>query len=78
MSACDNIYTKPDGTTIIKPKKKFDTNEEAIEAAKKINAKPYQSSKVVAYKCKMCHKFHVGRNGKKIKNKALGQIGLIL
>jgi transposase-like protein len=30
---------------------------------------PDRKFKVVAYKCKSCHKFHVGRNGNTISDK---------
>jgi IS30 family transposase len=52
-----------DGSIILmkKPKKKFDTLDEAIEVAKKINSK--SKMKVTSYKCKTCHKYHIGKNG---------------
>lgn len=52
-----------------KPKRVFNTNEEAISHAKIVNALPDRKFKVVAYKCKTCHKFHVGRNGNNISPK---------
>jgi len=44
------------------PKKKYNTQEEAIKEAKIINNKPNQIHKVVPYKCKVCFKFHLGKN----------------
>jgi hypothetical protein len=43
-------------------KKKYDTLEEAIEAAKVINKHPQQIHKVVSYKCKLCCRYHIGKN----------------
>jgi predicted CXXCH cytochrome family protein len=54
---------------VLKNKKKFDTLDLAIEQAKKINSKDHIIHKVVAYKCSKCHKYHIGRNGKKLKEK---------
>jgi hypothetical protein len=51
------------------PKKAFDTLEDAIVVAKFINSQDHVIHKVVSYKCKVCHKFHVGRNGKELKDK---------
>lgn len=44
-----------------KPKKKFDTLDNAIIACKSINKKT--KMKVVSYKCKHCFQYHIGRNG---------------
>lgn len=68
---CDTlIRIDPEsGERITKPKKSFDTLKEAIAACKKLNAKPDRINKVVSYKCKSCHKYHIGRNGKEIKDK---------
>ena len=57
------------GEKVSNDKKQFDTLEEAIAIAKIENAKPNHFLKVVAYKCKECHKYHIGRNGKEIKQK---------
>jgi len=54
---------------VYKLKARFNTLEEAIRVAKIENAKPEHIHKVVAYKCNECYGFHVGRNGKEIKNK---------
>lgn len=52
-------------TTILnKPKKKFDTLDEAIVMAKKLNLQPQRIHKSVAYKCSKCFKYHIGSNGK--------------
>jgi len=58
-----------DGQKVMQPKKQFNTLDDAIKAAKVDNAKPERLSKVVAYKCATCHKYHVGRNGKPLSYK---------
>lgn len=58
-----------DGLPIFRPKKKFETLEDAISAAKVINSKDKIINKVVAYKCKICCKYHIGRNGKELTEK---------
>lgn len=57
------------GTPVYKAKKKFNTLEEAIAECKKENAKQDRIHKVVSYKCNVCHKYHIGRNGKEITPK---------
>jgi predicted CXXCH cytochrome family protein len=54
---------------ILKSKLKFETLDLAIEHAKKVNSLDHIIHKVVAYKCKQCHKYHVGRNGKELTEK---------
>jgi predicted CXXCH cytochrome family protein len=54
---------------ILKPKLKFETLDLAIKHAKKVNSLDHIIHKVVAYKCKQCHKYHVGRNGKELTEK---------
>jgi hypothetical protein len=57
------------GVMVMRPKKQFDTLDKAIAVAKIENAKPDHIHKVVAYKCNVCHKYHVGRNGKPLTEK---------
>ena len=45
-----------------KPKKTFNTPEEAIAWAKKMNENPKFIHKQVSYKCKQCLRFHTGRS----------------
>jgi len=52
------------GIMVMRPKKQFDTLDKAIAVAKIENAKPEHLHKVVAYKCNICYKYHIGRNGK--------------
>lgn len=62
-------YINQSGEWVMKPKRKYDTLDEAIKAAKIENSKNERIHKVVAYKCKICFKYHIGRNGKEIKDK---------
>lgn len=62
-------YYDSNNQQVFKNKKCFDTLDEAIAVAKEENAKEYHINKVVAYKCKTCFKYHIGRNGKEIKEK---------
>lgn len=43
--------------------------EIAIANAKLVNSHDHIIHKVVAYKCKVCLKYHLGRNGKELKYK---------
>lgn len=45
-----------------KQKKTFDTLDEAIDWAKKMNKNPKFIHKQVAYKCKKCFKYHTGKS----------------
>lgn len=72
MFKCTTISTTSvdeNGNPKIKKKKAFFTLESAIQHAKQMNARDDRNEKVVAYKCKECHRYHVGRNGNKIKDK---------
>jgi len=57
------------GLPVYKPKRVFDTQDEAIEVAKFINSQDHVIHKVVPYRCNVCHKYHLGRNGKILKDK---------
>lgn len=48
--------------SILKPKHRYNTQDEAIEDAKIINKKPNQIHKVVPYRCSVCKKYHLGKN----------------
>jgi hypothetical protein len=54
---------------VYKPKRVFDTQDEAIEVAKFVNSQDRVIHKVVPYRCKICNKYHLGRNGKELKDK---------
>ncbi len=67
---CDTlIRTDPDGRKHYKPKKPYNTLEDAIKEAKKMNAQDHQIHKLVSYKCNYCSKFHIGRSKKEVTEK---------
>lgn len=43
-------------------KHKFKTDKEAISEAKRLNSKPNATHKIVAYKCRICASYHVGKS----------------
>lgn len=57
------------GEWIERPKNAFDTDKEAIERARIMNLYPKTIHKVVAYKCSVCGKWHVGRTKKELTEK---------
>jgi hypothetical protein len=59
-------HINENGEKVYKPKKQFETDKEAITEAKRLNSLPQTIHKVVAYKCKTCFKWHVGRTFKVI------------
>lgn len=63
---CDRILHLKEGQEVTQPKVKFDTLEDAIKVAKKINLRGTNIRKVRAYKCPKCHKYHVGRGKTKL------------
>jgi len=67
-SHCEKIIVV-DGIKTIKKKVPYDTLEEAIAQCKFVNIQPKVTEKNVPYKCTVCHKYHVGRNGKPITEK---------
>lgn len=69
MQCATNEYIDESGKWVVKAKRKYDTLELAIQAAKHYNAKPERITKVVAYKCNVCFKYHIGRNGKQLSEK---------
>ncbi len=76
-SHCEKIVII-DGVETKQPKKPFDTLDAAIAVCKIINADPNITEKVVSYKCSVCHKYHVGRNGKLISPKYRKRLGVEL
>lgn len=53
-----------DGDNVIRiPKKSFNTEVDALSAARIINAYGHSAFKMVAYKCSKCDKWHIGHNG---------------
>lgn len=66
---CTTKRLDKDGVLIEKPKKQFSTLEHAIRHCKEENVRDDRTEKVAPYKCKICCKYHVGRNGSIIKEK---------
>ncbi len=67
---CNTIAAiKTNGQIIYKNKVVYNTLEEAIYAAKKGNCNEEQVSKLVAYKCTYCSKYHIGRSSKVLTEK---------
>lgn len=67
-SHCEKIVKK-DGKETVEKKIPYNTLDDAIIKCKEINIKPKVTEKVVPYKCTVCHKYHIGRNGKPITKK---------
>ena len=67
-----NVMVK--GVLSKKDKKKYDTLDDAIEAARKINLSGKNVRKAVAYKCTTCHKYHVGRNMTMLTDRVIKRI----
>ncbi|MDA3856297.1 MAG: hypothetical protein PF569_08620 [Candidatus Woesearchaeota archaeon] len=63
-SQCKTFLNKNIGTGEVKykNKKKYSSDKEAIEAAMRINTMDKTIHKRVAYKCKECFQWHIGRN----------------
>lgn len=46
------------------PKKSYDTEVKAQEVCFLLNLQPTSITKLVSYKCPVCHKWHIGHGGK--------------
>jgi len=66
---CQTERIQEDSTTVLVDKVKFETLDDAIVECKKQNVQPGKTEKVVPYKCKICYKYHIGRNGTLITEK---------
>ena len=51
---------------IYRAKKAFNTENDAIKEAFKLNSDPKNMSQYVAYKCVTCGKWHIGRSGRSL------------
>jgi hypothetical protein len=54
-------HTKWNGKEFV-PKKPFDNENDAVNAARYLNSQIYTIHKMVAYKCRECGKWHIGKN----------------
>lgn len=67
---CDTIVRiNPDGSKVYKRKKAYNTLDDAIKQAKRMNSEVHMIHKLVSYKCSYCHKYHVGRSKKILTEK---------
>ena len=57
------------GKWIEKEKIAYNSDKDAIEKARLMNLYPNTIHKVVAYKCSVCGKWHVGRSNKVLTDK---------
>lgn len=69
MNKCTTTKIDKEGNEVVKNKKQFVTLDSAIKHAKEMNIISTHTEKLVAYKCATCFRYHVGRNGNKIKDK---------
>lgn len=67
-TACRKIV-KIGGKETLKNKIAYNTLDEAIIVCRIVNLYPDRTDKVAPYKCTVCHKYHIGRNGTKISEK---------
>lgn len=51
---------------VLKPKKSYETEKDALKIARFLNTKENIIHKMVAYKCSVCGKWHVGGNDKEL------------
>ena len=57
------------GVWVEKPKIAYENDKDAIEKARIMNTRDYTIHKLVAYKCSICGKWHVGRSNKVLNDK---------
>lgn len=50
------------------PKKAYNTERQALDAAFRLNSCDHVIHKMVAYKCRTCDKWHIGSNGRELTN----------
>ena len=62
------------GNPVFKHKVRYSTHDKAIKVCKTLNLKEGQFRKLVTYKCKVCHTYHIGRNSTIIDKKYLDKI----
>ena len=55
-------YYDKDHNPVYKSKKAYNSEHDALIAAFNINIRPETIKKIVAYKCPVCNKWHLGHN----------------
>lgn len=70
------LYISENGDPVYKEKKVYETDVEAIAAAKEYNKQHADTMihKKVAYKCSVCHKWHIGKNHHNLTDKKRDKI----
>lgn len=58
-----------DGKVFTKEKIGYSSDKEAIEKARVMNCREHTIHKLVAYKCPVCQKWHIGRSRKVLTEK---------
>ena len=58
-----------DGKVFTKEKIGYSSDKEAIEMARVMNCREHTIHKLVAYKCPVCQKWHIGRSSKVLTEK---------
>jgi len=66
---CHRVESYIEGEPILRKKKSFSTLDDAIKFAKKVNCNDNLIHKVVAYKCKECFQYHIGKGNKILTDK---------
>lgn len=51
---------------VLKPKKSYETEKEALKIARFLNTQENIIHKMIAYKCSTCGKWHIGNNGSEL------------
>ena len=69
-NSCTYVWYKlEDGTEVKRNKRKYETSDFAIAAAKNMNAMDKTIHKYVAYKCNKCGYYHIGHTNKVLTDK---------
>ena len=59
-------YYDENGNKHYKAKKGYNTQDQAVEMARKLNLSPQTVHKYSAYKCQICGKWHIGKNKNRV------------
>ncbi len=51
---------------VLKPKKSYETEKEALKIARFLNTQENIIHKMIAYRCSTCGKWHIGNNGSEL------------
>ena len=59
-------YYDEKGNKHYKAKKGYNTQDQAVEMARRLNLSPQTIHKYSAYKCQICGKWHIGKNKNRV------------